>query len=282
MSELDSTYQTIRVERKEGVAWLYLNRPEKKNAMNSTMHKELRQALDLLEEDNDVRVLVITGTGDSFCSGLDVIESFVDTYDEPERFYRALYDVSSISGWNLRLRYFPKPTIAAVNGYCFAGGFNLLSACDLAIASETAIFGISEINFAHIPAGGTTWSAAEFLLPKHALYLILTGATIDGKEAARIGLVNQAVPYDQLISKTTELANILKEKHPVALRSAKWNYLLTRRLGSDLLDAIQWELAMLHTNTYFTKGEWIKTALQKFKAKEFKPGLQTYKRGEDR
>lgn len=277
---MEKIYQTIRVEVTEGVAWLYLNRPEKKNAMNPTMHKELKQALDLLEENDSVRVLVITGTGDSFCSGLDVIESFVNTFDEPEMFYKALYDVSSISGWNLKLRYFPKPTIAAVNGYCFAGGFNVLSACDLAIASEKALFGLSEINFAHIPAGGSTWSAAEFLLPKHALYLILTGATIDGKEAARIGLVNQAVPHDQLIPKTSELANILKAKHPIALRSAKWNYLLTRRLGADLLDAIQWELAMLHENTFFTKAEWVKVALQKFKAKEFKPGLEAYKREE--
>ncbi|MEM1994053.1 MAG: enoyl-CoA hydratase-related protein [Nitrososphaerales archaeon] len=261
---MEDTYQTIQVEKEEGVAWLYLNRPEKKNAMNPTMHKELKQALDLLEEDETVRVLVITGRGDSFCSGLDVIESFVNTYDEPEMFYKALYNVSSIAGWNLKLRYFPKPTIAAVNGYCLAGGFNLLSACDLAIASEKALFGLSEINFAHIPAGGSTWSAAEFLLPKHALYLILTGATIDGKEAARIGLVNQAVPHEQLIPKTNELANILKAKHPIALRSAKWNYLLTRRLGADLLNAIQWELAMLHENTFFTKAEWIRVALQNY------------------
>lgn len=268
----------IKVRSQDGITWLYLNRPNKKNAMNPQMHHDLTEALDLIEKDRSSRVLIITGAGDSFCSGLDVLESFVKRYDRPSEFYEGLQEVSSIHGWNLKLRYFPKPTIACVNGYCFAGGFNILSACDMAIAGENAKFGISEINFGHIPAGGTTWSASEFLLPKHALELILTGKVIDAKEAERIGLINRSVPEARLMEETLSLAQILKSKNPIALRTTKWNYLLSRRLGSDLMSAISSELAMLHENSYFSEAEWVKVALKKFKEREFKPGLETFER----
>lgn len=266
-------YQTLRVEREARMAWIYLNRPEKKNSMDPVMHREIRDVLDHLEKDEETRVLVFTGAGDSFCAGLDLEKSFLNTYDDPDKFYEALYDVQK---WNVVLRYFPKPTIACVNGYCFAGAFNLLSACDLAIASESATFGISEINFGHIPAGGTTWSVAQFALPKHALYLILTGETFNGAEAARMGLVTKAVPHEKLLDETRALAVKLTQKNPIALRSTKTTYLTTRNL--DLADAIRWEMAMLHENTYYTREEWIKQALERFKKHEFKPGLETYRR----
>lgn len=274
-------YELIKLVKENECAWLYLDRPKKKNAMNPAMHREMKMALDEVEKDESSRVLIITGTGDSFCSGLDVIETFVETYDDPGKFYEALLDVSSVDGWNMKLRFFPKPTIASVNGYCFAGGFNILSACDLAIASSEAKFGLSEINFGHIPAGATTWSVSEFLLPKHALDLILTGRAIDASEAERMGLINRSVPSAKLKDETTALAEVLKSKHPAALRTAKLNYLLSRRLGSDLYSAITSELSMLHENSYFTKEEWIKVALEKFRAKEFKPGLETFKRRSD-
>jgi len=277
---LSGKYELVKLVKDNGIAWLYLDRPKKKNAMNPAMHREIKAALEEVEKDESSRVLIITGTGDSFCSGLDVIESFVDTYDDPRRFYEALLDVSSVDGWNMKLRYFPKPTIACVNGYCFAGGFNILSACDLAFASDEAKFGLSEINFGHIPAGATTWSVSEFILPKNAMDLILTGRVIDAREAERMGLINKAVPKSKLRDETIALAEVLKSKHPVALRTAKRNYLLSRRLGSDLFSAITSELSMLHENTYFTQAEWIKVALEKFKSKEFKPGLETFKRTE--
>jgi feruloyl-CoA hydratase/lyase len=270
-------FQLIKLVYEEGIAWLYLDRPQKKNALNPRMHSEIKSALEQVEKNKNARVLVITGKGDAFCSGLDVFESFVDTFNDPEKFYDGLVDVSSLNGWNMNLKFFPKPTIAAVNGYCFAGGFNILSACDLALAADSAQFGVSELNFGHIPAGGTTWSLSEFLLPKHALELILTGKVIDAKEAERIGLVNHVVPKANLRDATIELAKTLIAKNPVALRTAKINYLISRRLGSDLYSAILSELAMLHENTYFSKAEWIKVALEKFRKKEFKPGLKAYK-----
>lgn len=273
-----SSFQTIKIEKTQGITWLRLNRTEKKNAINSVMNSEINAALVELEADDETRVLIVTGSGDSFCAGLDVFERLYETHDDPVKFSKSI--PSFTSGWNLKLRYFPKPTIACVNGYCFGGGFNFLSSCDLAIASESAKIGLSEINFAHIPVGGAGWSVAEFLLPKHAMYLILTGDPIDGIEAARIGLVNKAVPADKLVSETKALAEKLKEKHPAALRSAKRTYILSRRLGSDVLSATQWEQAMLHENNYFTKGEWIKNGLKQFKERKIKPGLETYKREE--
>src|SRR5215813_11668026 len=132
-------HATVLIEKTDGVALVRLNRPEKKNAMNPQMHEDMTPVLEDLRYDDDARVLVITGASDAFCAGMDLKEVFHALKDQP-----ALYDrvVRLATEWRGRtLRYFPKPTIGMVNGYCFGGAFSIVEGCDLAIAAEEATFG---------------------------------------------------------------------------------------------------------------------------------------------
>src|SRR5215212_10181864 len=115
------SYKTIKLEREEGIAWLTLNRPEKRNAMNPTMHYEFLDALEQLESDDDTKVVIITGAGEAWCAGMDLKEFFREMDDKP-RERRHLQRVGRTGGWDV-LFMFPKPTIAMVNGYCFGGAF---------------------------------------------------------------------------------------------------------------------------------------------------------------
>lgn len=258
---------------KDRVATIRLNRPEKKNAMNPLLHNEMFSTLEKIEDRKDVDVLVLTGTEDSFTAGMDVFECFFDTYDDPEKFL----SVNKVAmGWFQKLRYFPKPTIASVNGWCFGGGFAVLGACDLAIASDRAVFGLSEINFGLIPAGGAMWAPVYYMLPRAAMYLIMTGDTVNAKEAMQMGLVNKVVKHQKLEMVTLELATKLSQRNPQALKIAKELFRGLR--GMELFNAIPYEMGKVYELSYFQKGEWIKDGLGQFKKKRYKPGLRAYTR----
>ena len=144
-------YKTVKVEKENGITWVILNRPEKRNAMSPQLHFEMVDVLIELESDDETKVLVLTGAGDSWCAGQDLKEFFRELDDKPAERRRAEWATHE---WRWRsLLTFPKPTIAMVNGYCFGGGFTQLIACDIAIAAEDAIFGLSEINFGIFPGG---------------------------------------------------------------------------------------------------------------------------------
>src|SRR6185437_14699205 len=113
---------------------------------------------------------------------------------------------------------FPKPTVAMVNGFCFGAAFTQLSAVDFALAAEDAVFGLSEVNWGIIPGGIVSWNLTDMLLPRHALYYAATGEPFDGRRAVEIGLVNFAVPRDQLKAKTMEVAERLMKLNPSVLR----------------------------------------------------------------
>src|SRR5215467_8335894 len=196
-------YATVAVEKAGGVALVNLNRPEKKNAMNPQMHEDMTAVLEQLRYDDDARVLVITGAGDAFCAGMDLKEVFHALKDQPARYDRV---VRLATEWRGRtLRYFPKPTVAMVNGYCFGGAFSIVEGCDLAIAAEEATFGLSEINFKGLPGGSVSKSLANLLRPRDALLYAMTGRRFDGKTAAAIGFVNFAVPREKLRQETLSL-----------------------------------------------------------------------------
>ena len=149
----------VMVEFQDGIAWVTLNRPQKKNAMSPALNREMIGILDALEVDNRCSVLVLTGAGDSYSAGMDIKEYFreVDkaTPIEVMRVRRASM------AWQWRqLQRFPKPTIAMVNGWCFGGAFTSLASCDLAVAANEATFGLSEINWGIMPAGGVPRSLA--------------------------------------------------------------------------------------------------------------------------
>jgi trans-feruloyl-CoA hydratase/vanillin synthase len=151
MSAYEGRWTTVRVEVDEGIGWVTLNRPEKRNAMSPTMNREMRDVLETLELDDAVKVLVLTGAGESWTAGMDLKEYFREVDQAPEIVQEKIRRDASTWQWKL-LRMYAKPTIAMVNGWCFGGGFSPLVACDLAIASESAVFGLSEINWG-IPPG---------------------------------------------------------------------------------------------------------------------------------
>jgi trans-feruloyl-CoA hydratase/vanillin synthase len=265
--------QLVTLTVKERIATVTLNRPAKKNAMNPELHRQMFSTLTELKDNPDVDVLVVTGSGDSFTAGMDVLECFYDTFADPKKFT----EVNQVAmGWFQKLRYFPKPTIAAVNGWCFGGGFAVLGACDLAIASERAVFGLSEINFGLIPAGGAMWAPVYYLLPRHAMYLILTGDTIDAKQALSFGLVNKVVKHVNLRKSAEEMASKLSKRNPLALKAAKELYQGLK--GGELGPAIPYEMGKVYELSYLQQGEWVGKGLDQFKKKLYKPGIQAYDR----
>ena len=223
-------YQTLLIEKSDGVAVLSLNRPEKKNAMNPQMHEDMTAALEELRYDDEVRVVVITGAGDTFCAGMDLKEVFHALKDQPARYDRIIR--LAIEWRGRTLRHFPKPTIAMVNGYCFGGAFSIVEGCDLAVAAENATFGLSEINFKGFPGGSVSKSLANLLRPRDALLYAMTGRRFDGKVATDIGFVNFAVPAAQLRDETLKLAREIAAKDPSALRTTK--EFVPVLLGDDL------------------------------------------------
>ena len=153
----------------DGIAWVTLNRPEKRNAINPGIVYEMVEVLDALEENDAARVVVITGAGEAFSAGQDLKEYFREPDAGPAIARERLHRANAAWQWK-RMMFFPKPTIAMVNGWCFGGAWQVLLGCDLAVASEDAKFGLSEINWGIIPAGIVTKSVAMALAQRTALY----------------------------------------------------------------------------------------------------------------
>src|SRR6267142_2557017 len=212
---MSQVYETLLVERRERVALITINRPDKRNALNIKTREEGAALLEELRNDASVGVVVITGAGDkAFIAGADIAE-FAGRTAMMQR------DVMTARSLFTAIDTFPKPIIAMINGYCLGGGCELALACDLRIASETASFGQPEINLGIIPGGGGTQRLTRLIGEGKAMEMILTGEIIDAKTAHAIGLVNHVVPADQLQAKTLEVANRIADKSPVALRLAK-------------------------------------------------------------
>ena len=197
-------YKTVRVEKEDGMTWVILNRPEKRNAMNPQLHYDMLEALTELEVDKDTQVLVITGAGPSWCAGQDLREYFRGTDNNASKDARRAG--RRRSGAGAGLFYFPKPTIAMVNGFCFGGAFTPLIACDFAIAAEDAIFGLSEVNWGIFPGGLVSRVLADAMSYRDAMWCVMTGDPFDGKKAAEMRLINYAVPKEKLREETMALA----------------------------------------------------------------------------
>jgi trans-feruloyl-CoA hydratase/vanillin synthase len=253
-------------------ATLRLNRPHKKNAMSPDLHRDMGQALTEVERHGNVKVLVLTGTGESFCAGMDLEKCFFEPFDDPDQM-RALNDVTF--DWFLRLKSFPAVTVASINGWCFGGGFELVGICDLAIASEDATFGLSEVNFGIFPGGGTMWATAHNLTRKEALYYSLTGEPFDGRRAVELGLINKAVPAGELEAETDALVAKLVDKNVHTLRATKEVY--ERTVFMDFPEAIEWEMAKLFELSYYSRDAWIRQGLQQFRDRQYRPGLEAHK-----
>lgn len=265
--------KTIRVDRSDGVVTVTLNRPEKKNAMNPQLHREMSQALRELRDDRSVRVMVLTGAGDSFCAGQDLKEFFAETHGKPE----VAHTITRIAmEWGELLRHMDVPTIARVNGWCFGAGLRIMGLCDLALASDRAVFGLSEINFGIFPAGGAMKVPTELLSHRDALYMALTGDRYSAADAERIRLVNRAVPHDSLDAEVGALAEKLKAKNPVALMLTKKVFWRDKFMTYE--EAVDWELANFAVLNQMTAGEYAKEGIRQFLEGKYKPGMEAYKR----
>ncbi|MFQ5539337.1 MAG: p-hydroxycinnamoyl CoA hydratase/lyase [Candidatus Binatia bacterium] len=265
-------FKTILVEKKEGVATITLNRPKAKNAMDPQMHLDMLEVLTDLEDDDEVVVLIITGAGDSFCAGQDLKEFFLEIDDNPKARKKARAASNQWSSYKLRL--FPRPTIAAVNGWCFGGAFSVVASCDIAIAADEAVFGLSEVNFGKFPGGMVTKDVTEILHPRDALYYILTGRNFDGKRAAAMKFVNYSVPRARLMEEVYGLADELKLKHPEVLRLAKETYKYGKKFSYE--EAYAWATAKSQQLDFIAGKTW-KKGVEQFKKREIRPGLNTYK-----
>ncbi|MGI4857561.1 MAG: p-hydroxycinnamoyl CoA hydratase/lyase [Janthinobacterium lividum] len=254
------------------VAWVRFNRPEKRNAMSPALNRRMMEILDELEFRDDVGVFVLAGEGASWTAGMDLKEYFRETEALGLRGVRQSQRESY--GWWRRLRWFQKPTIAMVNGWCFGGGYGPLYACDLAFAAEEAQFGLSEINWGILPGGGATKVARELMPFRKAMYHALTGENIDGRTAAEWGLVNEAVPLAQLKDRVSAVAHTLLQKNPVALKSTKD---AIRRAGEMTYDNAEDYLVRAQEAANSFDREGPKEGIRQFiDEKAYKPGLGAY------
>jgi enoyl-CoA hydratase len=210
-------YQAILFERKKGIAYLTLNRPEVLNARNRRMREELIDAVTAIREDPEVRVVILTGAGErSFSAGRDLKEAA----QEKVGVVAARQAKMEISDTEMIARL-DKPVIAAINGFALGGGCELALACDIRVAVEGAKVGLPEVSRGMIPGSGGTQRLSRVVGLGKALELILTGSVIDAQEACRIGLVNKVVPRDGLMAAAEEYAQAIATKAPVAVVLAK-------------------------------------------------------------
>lgn len=263
----------VKFKVEDGIAWVYFGRPEKRNAMSPTLNRRMMEVLDELEYRDDVGVLVLGGEGSAWSAGMDLKEYFRETEAEGLRGVRKSQRESY--GWFRRLRWFQKPSIAMVNGWCFGGGFGPLFACDLAISADEAQYGLSEINWGILPGGGVTKVVVDLLPMRDAMWLTLTGELIDGKQAAAMRLVNESVPLEKLEARVREVAGMLLKKNPVALKFAKD---AVRRVGTMTYDeAEDYLVRMQEAANFHDKSEGRKEGIRQFiDEKSYKPGLGAY------
>jgi trans-feruloyl-CoA hydratase/vanillin synthase len=221
----------VKVEKKNGITWVMLNRPEKRNAMSPQLHFEMDETLKELETDPATKVVVIAGAGGYFSAGQDLKEFFRANEKNPAG-RKAAAEAANRWRWE-RLYKYDKPTIAMVEGYCVGGAFMQLCGVDFAIAAEDAVFSLSEVNWGILPGALVSKVVSDMILPRHALYYACMGEAFDGTEAERIGLINFAVPGGQVVDKTIELAQKLMAKSPAVLRATKHAVRQVRTMDFD-------------------------------------------------
>ena len=225
------SYETLLVEKDDGVCIITLNRPDRLNAINYQLATDLDKVLTEIEEDDEARTVILTGAGRGFCAGAD-IKDMADPNAKPlpigkrYTFFNKLEDLE-------------KPVIAAINGPCNGGGLEIALCCDFRIASEAANLGLGEVKLGVIPAGGGTARLPRLIGPGRAKEFLYFGNRIDGKEAYDIGLVNRVVTPDELMPEAKRWAAELAERPPLSLKMLK--YCVNLGMQMDLLGAIDYE-----------------------------------------
>jgi len=267
-----STKDVVVYSIENRIAWVKFNRPDKRNAQSPTLNRRMLEVLEELEFRDDVGVLVLTGEGTSWCAGMDLQEYFRDTAAKGLGGTRKAQ--AEAYAWWRKLRWYQKPTIAMVNGWCFGGAYGPLNACDLAICADEATFGLSEINWGILPGGGATKVATNAMAWRDAMYHTITGEPISGQKAAEWKLVNESVPLAKLRARVTEVAETLLKKNPVTIKAAKD---AVRRVTEMTYENAEDYLIRAQEAADSFDAEGRKEGLKQFlDDKTYKPGLGTY------
>lgn len=222
--------ETVRYTKADDVATITLNRPKVLNAMNRQLWADLQHAFTDAELDSAVKVVIVTGAGRAFSTGADLKESKTRSADQYREYLETL---QAVSKWIIR---FEKPTIAAVNGYALGSGYELALACDIRICAEDAQIGSPEARVSSSVTGGAFRLIQELVGPGKAKELLFTADTITGREAAKIGLVNKAVPAEELMDETHKMARRIAQNALFSLKMIKRGLHLAR--GETSLDAL--------------------------------------------
>jgi enoyl-CoA hydratase len=259
-AEQTLTFRNIAVEKKGAIATVTIDRQKVLNALNGETLDELFKIFDILDGDDEVSVIILTGAGEkSFVSGADISE------------LSGLTAITAISfarrgqGVNEKIEQIGKPVIAAINGFALGGGCELALACDIRIASEKARFGQPEVKLGIIPGYGGTQRLPRLVGKGKAMELILSGDIIDAQEALRTGLVDRVVPHDSLMEEACRLACRIAENAPLAVRAAK--KAVHNGLSMDLQSAMHYEAVQFATVCATAdKSEGTQAFLEKRKA----------------
>jgi 2-(1,2-epoxy-1,2-dihydrophenyl)acetyl-CoA isomerase len=232
------SFEDILVEKSGGVVTLTLNRPDRLNSLTTQMYRELSNIMRQVNQDDETKVVVITGAGKGFCAGSDVsdrLASRVEKRIEENRF-ETIQQVGAVA---LDIGDLDKPVIAAINGVAVGAGLSLALLCDIRIASDQARFGAVWVNVGLIPDLGATYYLPRLIGLEKAMGLMLSGEIIKADEALRIGLVSKVVPNDQFMAAVMELANKIAVGPSIAIELIKRG--LRRSLNNDLKSQLDYE-----------------------------------------
>lgn len=218
-------YDHVEIDVNDGIGWLWLNRPDKLNAMSEDMWTDIPAAVAELNADDSVRVIVVAGRGKAFTVGIDLTmlgSLQMDSNSEAEKRAKLYAEIKRLQRTNSAFADSPKPTIAAVHGYCLGAGIDLITACDIRLASEGATFSVRETKMGLVADVGTLQRLPKIIAPGHLAELVFTGGDIDAAEAGRIGLVNRVYADEEaLMESVAAMAREIAANSPLVVQGAK-------------------------------------------------------------
>lgn len=227
-------YENLKYEVKEAIAYVTINRPKALNALNTDLLGELYDVFTAIQQDNEIRAVIVTGEGKAFVAGADIAQMHGLTALEGRQMMITGHSVMNL------IEKIEKPVIAAVNGFALGGGCELAMACDIRLASDKAKFGQPEVGLGIIPGFGGTQRLSRLVGKGMAKYLILSAEMIGAEEACRIGLVEKVIPADDLLAEAEKLAQTIASKAPVAVATAKTA--INNGYDMDMKSASQFEI----------------------------------------
>jgi len=232
-----SNYETIIYEKKDMVVTITLNRPDQLNALSPDVYAELYDAMEIIDKDDDVRVVIFKGEGKAFCAGAD-LKAMQPSLEKASLCVKYLEMCHRTYN---RIEELTKPTIAQVHGMCLAGGIELIESCDIIIACESARIGDQHSARGLVPGGGSTQRLIRQMNFRKAKEILLTGEWMSAAEAYEWGFINKVVPDDQLEQAALDMAEKLTKQSPMASKTIKW--LCNKGIQADLTTALRMEIA---------------------------------------